>query len=385
MRMHIKFAYNKVAFKFCFFSIILILICIACSSNSKKPRLKDVYKDAFYIGTALDSTQIYGGDPKALAIFKEQFNAVTAENVTKWEKIHPKPNEYNFKPADRFVELGEKYQMYIVGHVLVWHQQTPRWVFQDKGGNLVDRETLLHRMREHIHTVVGRYKGRIDSWDVVNEAIDENGEWRKNIWYQIIGKDYVQKAFEYAREADPGAKLIYNDHSLPNPEKRDGVIKMVRELQSKGVKIDEIGMQGHYLLYYPGLDTLEECIVAFSELGVNIALTEMEVSVLPFPTEEVSADISLNVELQKKYNPFPDSLPHSMQQKLADRYADFFKIFLKYKDKISRVTIWGIYDGQSWTNNWPIRGRTNYPLLFDRQYQPKVAFDALIKVGQNNR
>lgn len=362
------------------FSYFILLLGIGCSAQG--PALKEVYKDAFYIGTALNKTQILGGDKKALTIFKEQFNAVTAENVMKWEKIHPEPQEYDFESADRFVELGEKNDMYIVGHVLIWHQQTPQWVFQDKEGNLVDRETLLKRMHDHIHTVVSRYKGRIHAWDVVNEAIENNGEYRNSLWYQIIGKDYIRKAFEYAREADPDARLIYNDHSLPNPEKRDGVVKLVSELHSQGVTVDEIGMQGHYLLYYPGLDTLEQCIETFLKLGVDLAITEMEVSVLPFPGEEVTAEISLNAEMQEKYNPFPESLPDSMQKELADRYTDFFKIFLKYKDRISRVTIWGIHDAQSWTNYWPIRGRTNYPLLFNRQYKPKKAFKALIELGQ---
>jgi len=375
-------------------SVILtgMINCVTCRSVQKQeisiqePKLKDVYKDAFYIGTGLDSTQIYGGDQRALAIMKEQFNAVTAENIMKWEKLQPELGKYYFTVADSFVSLGERNQMYIVGHVLLWHYQTPEWVFQDTSGNLVDRETLLMRIRDHIHNVVGHYKGRVGSWDVVNEAIDDNGEWRENLYYQIIGKDYVQKAFEYAREADPDAKLIYNDYSLTNRVKRDAVIKMVRELQRKGVKVDEIGMQGHYHLDYPLLDSLEESIVEFSELEVKIAITEYEINVLPRPDDEqLGADISLNYEMQKKYDPFPDFFPDSMQQKLADRYVDFFKIFIKHKDKISRVTIWGVHDGQSWTNFWPIRGRTNYPLLFDRQYEPKAAFDALIEIGKKNK
>ena len=250
----------------------------------------------------------------------------------------------------------------------------------------MDRETLLARIRDHIHTVVGHYKGRVDCWDVVNEAIDDSGNWRENLYYQITGKDYVEKAFEYAREADPDAKLIYNDYSLTNKVKRDAVIEMVRELQEKGVRVDVVGMQGHYHLDYPLLDSLEESIVELSELGVKVAITEHEINVLPRPGDgRLGADIALNYEKQKKYNPFSEFFPDSMQQKLADRYADFFKIFLKHKDEVSRVTIWGIHDGQSWTNFWPIRGRTNYPLLFDREYKPKAAFDALIEVGKKNK
>ncbi len=378
-----------------FLSVTLALACMFnCTKYSTiqeqqdihEPKLKDVYKGDFYIGTGLDSTQIYGGDQKAFAIMKEQFNAITAENAMKWQKLQPESGRYYFTVADSFVSLGEKNQMYIVGHVLIWHHQTPRWVFHDSSGNLVDRETLLARIRDHIHTVVGRYKGRVNSWDVVNEAIGDNGEWRENLWYQIVGKDYVQKAFEFAREADPDAKLLYNDYSLTNGLKRNTVIEMVRDLQGKGVKIDEIGMQGHYHLDYPHPDSLEKSIVEFSKLGVKVAITEHEINVLPRPDKrQLGADIALSYEMQKRYNPFTEFFPDSMQQKLADRYVDYFKVLLKHKDKVSRVTVWGIHDGQSWTNFWPIRGRTNYPLLFDREYQPKAAFDALIEVGKKNK
>lgn len=341
--------------------------------------LKDVFKNDFYIGTALNQDQIEGVDSKSLILLNKHFNSITAENVMKWDNIHPGPDKYNFELADKFVALGEKNKMFMVGHVLVWHHQTPDWVFRDENGNLIDRDTLLQRMRDHIFTVMSRYKGRVIAWDVVNEALDDDGQFRKTRWFEIIGEDYIKKAFEYAHEADPGAELIYNDFSLIKPVKRDSLVRLVRDLQSKDVKIDGIGEQGHYYLDYPDNNDLEASIVAFSKLGVKVMLTELDINVLPFPSQERGADVSLNFDLKKEYNPYPEVLPDSMQQILAKRYAEFFEIFHKHKDRINRVTIWGIHDGQSWCNNWPIKGRTNYPLLFDRQYKPKPAFYAVIK------
>lgn len=360
-----------------YFALILFLfIYVACN---RRPKLKDVFKNYFYIGTALNQVQIVGKDTAAFDILKEQFNSITAENAMKWEKIHPKPGKYYFGLADSFVALGEKQKMYIIGHVLVWHYQTPDWVFQDKSGKLTCRDTLLKRMHDHIFTVVSRYKGRVNGWDVVNEALDDSGQFKKTKWYEIIGEDFVQKAFEFAHEADPDAELIYNDYSLNKSFKRDAVVRLIRELRAKGVKIDGIGEQGHYQLDYPDINELEASIVAFSQLGVKVMITELDINVLPFIGKLRGADIAQRAEMMKELNPYTTCLPDSMQMKLANRYSDLFKLFIKHKDNISRVTIWGIQDGQTWLNYWPIIGRTNYPLLFDRQYKPKPAFYAVIK------
>ena len=342
--------------------------------------LKDILKDHFMIGTALNDDQIMGKEPEALAIMKKHFNSVTAENAMKWSYIQEKQGEYNFELADRFTSLCEESNMFVVGHTLVWHCQTPSWVFVDDAGKEVDRETLLQRMRDHIFTVVGRYKGRVHGWDVINEAVDDQGQLRRSKWLEIIGGDFLAKAFEYAHEADPDAELYYNDYSLYFPEKREGVIRLIKHLQEKGVKVDGIGMQGHLGLDFPEkISDLEESIIAFSELGVRVMITELDVTVLPFPDNRRGADLSLSFEFEKELNPFPDFFPEAMQEKLARRYAEFFKIFYQHRDKISRVTIWGIHDGQSWLNYWPIKGRTNYPLLFDRDYKEKPALEAIIR------
>lgn len=366
-----------------FLSLTPFLSAIVIGAEcTEQPALKDVFMDDFYIGTALSYDQISGNEPNAIAIVEKHFNSITPENILKWEKVHPEPNKYDFEPVDRFVALGEKNKMFIVGHTLVWHNQTPDWVFQNESGNPIDRQALLKRMKDHIFTVVGRYKGRIGGWDVVNEAIGEDGQFRKNKWFEIIGEDYVAKAFEYARQADPNAQLYYNDYNMWKKGQREGVVRLIRDLQSKGIRVDGIGIQGHYGMDYPPLDELEASILAFSELGVKVMITEMDITILPDAWSHRGADITLNIELRERLNPYANGLPDSAQNELAARYAELFSLFHKHRDKISRVTFWGVHDGQSWRNNWPVKGRTDYPLLFDRQYKPKPAFDAVVKTAK---
>ncbi len=362
------------------------MIAVRKIEDFHHPTLKEVFKNDFKIGVALNLDQISDKEPQALALTEKHFNSIVPENILKWEAVNPAPDKYNFEPVDRFVAFGEKNNMQIIGHALVWHHQTPEWVFLDESQNLVDRETLLRRLREYISRVVGRYKGRIHGWDVVNEAIDDNGQMRKSKWLEIVGEDYIPMAFEYTRAVDPAAKLYYNDYSLYLPAKRDSVVRLMKDLQSKGIRIDGIGMQGHFGLDYPEkIEDIEASILAFAELGVAVMITELDVNVLPLPDNQRGADISLNFELQDGFNPYSDGLPDAMQKKLAERYAEFFRIFRKHRDKLSRVTIWGIRDCQSWLNHWPIRGRTNYPLLFNDEYQPKPAFNAIINIGQNKK
>ena len=337
--------------------------------------LKDVFKDDFYIGAALSLNQISGKEPQAIALVEKHFNSITPENILKWEEVHPEPNKYNFEPADRYVAFGQKNKMFIVGHTLVWFYQTPDWVFQDESGKPLGREALLERMKEHIFTVMGRYKGRIHGWDVVNEAIAEDGSFRKCKWLEIIGEDYVLKAFEYARQADPSAQLYYNEYDLEKQPKCEGVIRLIRDLQSKGVRIDGLGIQGHWFLDYPRIEELEASILALSKLGVKLMVTEMDVGVLPFyPVDSKLVDLSsFSPEMQKKHNPYPDGLPDSVQKDLANRYAELFSLFHKHRDKFSRVTFWAVHDGQSWRSYMPISGRADYPMLFDRHCQAKAS------------
>ncbi|PKQ67737.1 1,4-beta-xylanase [Labilibaculum manganireducens] len=362
-----------------FFSVLLLSMLYGCSKTEVKPvSLKMAVGDRFYIGTALNSDQIVGADTSAIKIIKQHFNAVVAENVMKSEVVQPIEGEFDFNMADKFVRFGLDNKLFITGHTLIWHSQAPDWLFVDKQGNDVSRDVLIERMRSHIHTVVGRYKGIIKGWDVVNEAVLDDGTWRKSKFYEIIGADFVKLAFEFAHEADPEAELYYNDYSMAKKGKREGVVAMVKSLQEQGVRIDGIGMQGHISMDDPTIEDFEKSIVAFSELGVQVMVTELDLTVLPMPNMNAGADIALNFEFQKELDPYANGLPDSMSIKITERYQDFFKLFYKHSDKISRVTLWGVADAQSWRNYWPVKGRTDFPLLFDREYKAKPIVEKII-------
>jgi endo-1,4-beta-xylanase len=229
-------------------------------------------------------------------------------------------------------------------------------------------------MRDHIKTVGGRYAGKVNGWDVVNEALNEDGSMRKSIFFNLMGESFIDSAFIYAAKAAPGTELYYNDYNIEQPGKRAGAIAIVKRLQEKGIKIDGVGIQGHWTLANLPLADIEQSIKDFSALGVKVMFTELDVSALPRPKGQQGADVNQNFGASSAANPYTQGLPDSVQNQLADAYEALFKIFLKYKDNISRITFWGVNDGGSWLNGFPIRGRTDYPLLFDRKNQPKPAY-----------
>lgn len=352
-------------------------------AQEQSSSLKDTYSNYFSIGTALSATQIEGKEPGTLDLVKQQFNAVTAENVMKWEIIEPVEGQFNFAAADAMIEFAEANNIKVIGHVLLWHEQTPAWVFQDAKGQPASKELVLSRLKNHINAVMGRYKGRIHGWDAVNEALNEDGTLRQSNWYKALGDDYIATVFELAHQVDPKAELYYNDFNLFKPEKRAGVLKLVAALKAKNVPIHGIGEQGHYSLDYPELQQVEDSIVAFKNTGLNLVITELDISALPFPEpEKIGADISLNMQLKQEFNPYADGLPDTVSQQLTNKYLQLFELFLRHSDAIERVTLWGVNDNQSWRNNWPMKGRTDYPLLFDRQNQPKEVVPQLIKLAE---
>jgi len=347
------------------------------------PTLRQAFSRDFLVGTALSHGQLLGSDSGALDLAARQFNAVTAENATKWERIHPLEGEFDWEAADALVKFAAASGMHVTGHVLLWHNQTPAWVFGDPQGEPASRELLLARLKNHIDTVVGRYAGKVDEWEVANEVLDEDGQLRQTPWLKIIGDDYIAKAFEYAHEADPDADLYLNDFNLYKPAKRAGAIRVVKALQDQGIEVDGIGMQGHYGLDWPAnLSDVEASIEAFGALGLSVYITELDISVLPFPTaESQGADLSVDLSLNARYNPYAEGLPPAVEQQQIDRYTGLFRILLAHRDVVRRVTFWGVDDAQSWKNNWPMRGRTDYPLLFDRQGQPKRVFYEVVKLA----
>ena len=345
--------------------------------------LKEAFAGAFRVGAALNQAQFSGRDTLGARLAAEQFDAISPENALKWESLHPRPGSYDFSSSDQYVAFGEQHHMFIVGHTLVWHNQTPRWVFEGPDGRPASRDTLIARMHDHIATVVGRYRGRINGWDVVNEALNDDGTMRRSAWDTIIGDDYVAMAFRLAHEADPQAELYYNDYNVEIPAKRQGVIALIRRLQAEGVPVTGVGIQGHARLDFPAPEQLDSTITAFAALGVKVMITELDVDVLPRAVRQTGADVALRAAARPELNPWPDSLPDSVQQSLARRYADLFGVFLKHRGEITRVTFWGVTDAGSWRNQFPVPGRTNYPLLFDRQGRPKQAFDAVMRVARH--
>jgi endo-1,4-beta-xylanase len=362
------------------FAFVVVIACGATNQNNQAgpATLKDAFKDDFLVGAAVNRLQFYGEDKRGVPIIKAQFNSITPENVLKWQSVHPSPGKFDFAAADRYVEFGETNHMFIIGHTLVWHHQTPRWVFEDEDGNPVDRGVVLQRLREHILTVVGRYRGRIKGWDVVNEALNDDGTLRESPWKKLIGDDYIEKAFQFAHEADPQAQLHYNDYALENLRKRHGAIALIKKLQAEGIPITAVGLQEHVKMDWPSTNQVDETISDFARLGVKVMITELDVDVVPATQGNRAADITLNAQQATNADVFAAGLPEDKQQALARRHADLFRVYLKHRADISRVTFWGVTDGDSWLNS---RGRTNYPLLFDRAGNPKPAFEEVIRVA----
>jgi endo-1,4-beta-xylanase len=318
----------------------------------------------------------------------KHFNSITLENAMKAALINPQPNVFNFGPADSFVTFGEKHNMFIIGHTLVWHNQVPAWFFTNASGQPNSKEEQIERLRNHIKTIAGRYAGRVHAWDVVNEVIDNDGSYRPTAWVNAIGNGdtLVKYAFQFAAEFAPGTELCYNDFNAWRPSKRDGIVRMVKMLQKEGIRIDGVGMQGHWGLNYPNTAYIESAIDAYAACGVKVMITELDVDVLPLTKEgqvigQGMADKQFQLEEFKTFlNPYPNGLPDSVQALLTKRYEELLRVFYERRDKIARVTLWGVHDGMSWKNDYPVPNRTNYPLLWNRQKQPKPAFSAVLSV-----
>ena len=348
------------------------------------------YQGAFLMGTAVNQAIVSGKDTTSQEIVKKEFNTITPENCMKAASVNPRPGIYNFGPADAFVAFGQEHDLFIVGHTLVWHNQTPAWFFTDEQGNPNTPAAQKERLRSHIEAVAGRYAGKVQAWDVVNEVIDNDGSYRPTTWVKGIGEgdELVKLAFQYASEYAPNTELYYNDFNAWRPAKRDGIVRMVKMLQAEGIRIDGVGIQGHWGLNYPKNEYIEQAIDAYSALGVKVMITELDVDVLPLTKEGqiigrsmMESQFQLE-EFKTLFDPYTDGLPLSVAEEQADRYAELFRIFYGRKEKVDRVTFWGVQDGMSWKNGYPIPGRTNYPLLYDRDGKAKLARQAVLKVPE---
>jgi endo-1,4-beta-xylanase len=377
-----------------------MFICFGCKDESKAKHtdsktvqsqenivLKDAFKNYFFIGSAVNEGIVSSADSLSYNIVKSEFNTITAENCMKAEAINPTPNVYNYEAADAFVKFGQDNDMFILGHTLIWHNQTPPWFFINDKGEPNNPSEQKERLRSHIEAVASRYVGKVDAWDVVNEVIDNDGSYRPTTWVNAIGDgdEMVKLAFKYASEYAPNTELYYNDFNAWRPEKRDGIVRMVKMLQKEGIRIDGIGIQGHWGLNFPKSEYIQQAIDTYAALGVKVMITELDVDVLPLTKEgqiigRSMMESQFQLEEFKTFlDPYSDGLPESVEKELANRYKELFEIFTKNKDKIGRVTFWGVHDGMSWKNGYPIPNRTNYPLLYDRNMNPKLSRQAILE------
>lgn len=360
--------------------LLNLLALIPCHAQQSPvngvPSLKETFKGDFLIGTAIGTMQTRENGAGA-GLVPQQFSAVTPENSMKAGSLHPGWDTYNFESADRLVEYAQKNGLKVNAHTLIWHSQLPGFMRR-----MSDPDSVRQFFDNHITTVAGRYNGKVFSWDVVNEALAEDGTLRKSIFLEKLGENYIMDAFRLAQKAAPNTELYYNDYGIERPKKRAGAIALIKKIKAAGIRIDGVGIQGHWSAGNVPLADIEQSIIEFAALGVKVMFTELDLSVLPSPWRSNTADVNSTSAAREGMDPYKNGLPDSVQQLLAKSYEDLFRLFLKHKDKVSRITFWGVSDGQSWLNDWPIRGRTNYPLLFDREYKPKPAFYKVIAAKQ---
>lgn len=345
---------------------------VACA-QSAPTTLREAAKGKMLIGCAIMSSAL--DDPKHAELIASQFDAITAENEMKPDQLQPSKGTFNFAAGDKLAAFVKAHDMKLIGHNLLWHNQAPKFLFVDDAGKPLPREQGLANLKEHITKVAQHFKGKVIGWDVVNEAITDNGDFlRDTPALKSIGPDFVIQAFKFAHEADPDAELYYNDYNIEAGYKIERGLRMIRELKAAGCRVDAVGIQGHWLLGSPSAAEIGAAIDRYAALGVKVHITEMDVD--PLPRGGAGADITKNEQGQ---DPYKAGLPADVGKKLADRYREIFAEFTKRPGVVTRVTLWGTHDGTSWLNNYPVRGRTNYALLFDREMKPKPALAAVLE------
>lgn len=380
--------------------IILPLVACLAACTQQAPQtaqsLKDAYDGAFKIGCAVNSFQVGGRDPKSVDLLLANFNAISPENELKPEELHPSPDVWNFGPADTYVDFGKKNNLFVLGHTLCWHNQTPSFFWNDAEGNPKSHDELVETLRSYIEAVCTHFAGRVDAWDVVNEIVSEQGGYRNLGWVKAFGgeqygDEIVKLAFSFAQQYAPDTELYYNEFNVWRPSKLEGVLHIVKMLKDAGIRIDGVGIQAHWGLNYPKNEYVENAIEKISALGVKVMITEIDIDVLPVTREgqvtgQIMSDPQFQLEEFKAYlDPYAGGLPESVEDQQAARFAELMEIFYAHRDAIDRVTFWGLTDDMSWKNGYPVPGRTNYPLLFKRDYTPHKAYSKLLEIPSKNK
>lgn len=373
-----------------YFLAIAALILSSCGGQNEKQSntqsLAKAYENYWYTGVSVNQWETASDNnpqTKDWAVIASNFNWVVPENCMKSEVIHPEQNRYDFTLADQLVEKANSAGIKVMGHCLIWHSQCAKWFHYDSNGNLVSADTLKARMKEHITTVVQHFKGKICAWDVCNECFEDDGSFRNSLFYQILGSDFIKLAFEYAHEADPDIELYYNDYSMNKAAKVEAVARYFEPLIKDGLPITAINMQGHIILE-DGAENIipayDHSIKTIAALGIKTGFSELDASVLPNPFGFSGANISDKFAYRPEMDPYIDSLPSEKQIEVDQFWIDFYKMLITHKDVISRVNFWCLNDGNSWRNDFPIKGRKDYATLFDRQNNPKSTVEKLIKL-----
>lgn len=370
-----------------FFSALAVA---ACQFSYAQSTLKDAFKNDFLMGVAVSHSFIENNDTKCLNLISEQFNAVSPEDVLKPENIHPAPNVWNFTKGDEYCKFAKDNGLKALGHTLMWHNQTPDFFWLNADGSVKSDAEMRANLVEYIEKTVTHFKGKVYAWDVVNEIVSEEGGYRSDKgwekYYRGNKDELVALAFSTAQRCDPNAELYYNDYNMWRQTKVDGVVHIVKMLKERGIRIDGVGIQGHWGLNYPDVENIEKTIDRLHALGVKVMITELDVDMLPFSKEgQMTGKAMYDPALQREefmrwLNPYAKGLPEDVDQQIADRYEQLMRVIYSKRDKISRVTIWGLHDGVSWKNNYPIPNRTNYPLLFGRNLEKKKAFYQVLNV-----
>ncbi len=348
-------------------SILMMLAAESIAQPGDDKGLKDYYRDYFPVGVAVSPRALQNEEGELIL---KQFSSMTPENAMKMGPIHPEENRYYWDDADKIIDFAQKHNLKVRGHALCWHEQAPRWIFTDAKGDTVSKAILLQRLKDHITTVVSRYRGKIYAWDVVNEAIADDPKQllRNSPWYRICGEDFIIKAFEYAHAADPTAQLFYNDYNTERPEKRDRVYTLLKKLVEAGVPIHGVGLQGHWSIFEPTEAELRAALDKFSSLKLKVQITELDISIYKWEKFQ-----------RERRQGESDVFTSELENKQLEQYKMVFKVFREYKNVITGVTFWNISDKYTWLDHYPVRGRKNYPLLFGVDLKPKRAFFAVTK------